>query len=116
MTAIQALAMVNPTHVAACVATVAGLISSSFAFDDVADEIDDTNIDDTDMETVGRTKPYITEEEIDKLFSEEEKKEEEIDQPLTEEEKCMAALSVCKLQPLECLNAFETCIKNIEKF
>ena len=32
----KALAMANPQHVAACVVTVAGLISSKFAVDAVA--------------------------------------------------------------------------------
>ena len=46
MTAIpKVLAMANPTHVAACVATVAGVISSKFVIDAVAnttqDKIDD---------------------------------------------------------------------------
>ena len=42
MTAIpKALAMANPTHIAACVATVAGVISSKFAIDAVANTTED---------------------------------------------------------------------------
>ena len=43
MTAIpKAIAMANPQHIAACVATVAGVITSKFAMDAVVDNIDDT--------------------------------------------------------------------------
>ena len=46
MTAIpKALAMANPKHVVAFVATAAGVISSKFAIDAVSNEIDDTDID-----------------------------------------------------------------------
>ena len=39
----KAIAMANPKHVAACVASVAVVISSKFAIDAVANEIDDTS-------------------------------------------------------------------------
>ena len=43
MTAIpKALAMANPKHVVACVATVAGAIASKFAIDTVCNERDGT--------------------------------------------------------------------------
>ena len=46
MTAIpKALAMANPTHVAACVATAAGLILSKFANDEAGIELDDDDLD-----------------------------------------------------------------------
>ena len=46
MTAIpKALAMANPKHVVAFVATAAGVISSKFAIDKVYDEIDNTDMD-----------------------------------------------------------------------
>ena len=45
MTAIpKALAMANPKYVVACVATVAGLISSKFAIDELGNFKDDTGI------------------------------------------------------------------------
>ena len=45
MTAIpKALAMANPKHIVACAATVAGVISSKFAFDAVGNKIDDTDM------------------------------------------------------------------------
>ena len=46
MTAIpKALAMANPFHVAACITTVAGVISSKFAIDAAGNETDNTDID-----------------------------------------------------------------------
>ena len=55
MTAIpKALAMANPKHVAACVATVTGVISSKFAIDAVANKTDQTErqyYDQTDQTT-----------------------------------------------------------------
>ena len=39
----KALTMANPKHVAACVATAAGVISSKFAIDAVSNEIYQTD-------------------------------------------------------------------------
>ena len=70
MTAIpKTLAIANPKHVYACVATVAGVISSKFAIDAVCNEKDDTDMD----------KPFT------KAFL-----------PTFEERKCVNALEVCE--------------------
>ena len=61
----KALSMANPTHVAGCVATVAGVISSKLAFDAVANKIDDT----VERDPRGRS-DTLTEEEIDDYFKE----------------------------------------------
>ena len=64
MTAIpKALAIANPKHVAACVTTVAGVITSKFAIDAVANKIKQTGMD----KVVIPERPYYaqTNEETD---------------------------------------------------
>ena len=57
MTAIpKALALANPTHVAACVATAAGLILSKFAIDEFVDEAG-RELDDDEIDEMGSVKP-----------------------------------------------------------
>ena len=64
----KALAMANPTHVAACVTTIAGVITSKFAIDAVANKKEE----DTKMDDLWDEKPYIDpeREEMDDHFKE----------------------------------------------
>ena len=41
----KAFAMANPKHVAACITTIAGVISSKFSIDAVDNMIDDTGME-----------------------------------------------------------------------
>ena len=67
MTAItKVLAMANPTHVATCVATVAGVISSKFAIDVVTLNTTQDKLDDLGRKLVkGAENEILTDEEID---------------------------------------------------
>ena len=87
----KALAIANPKHVVACVATVAGAITSKFAIDAVYDEIDD-ELDEAKIlegleEGTESVDPEISDIErtrkLAKFF------------PLTEAEKCERAFMVC---------------------
>ena len=64
MTAIpKAIAIANPTHIAACVATVAGVISSKLAIDAVANSRQD-KIDEIMGKVVKEFKDTFTEKEF----------------------------------------------------
>ena len=81
MTAIpKALAMANPKHVVACVATAAGVISSKFAIDAAGNKIDNTDID------------------LDRKLKD--------DLRVTDELKCAEAYVYCEESQEECANEY----------
>ena len=100
MTAIpKALAMANPKHVFACFATVAGVISSKFAIDAVANKIDDTDIDtgkDIIEDKEKRPEYALTEEEMDYYFD--------------QEYKCEKGYFYCDKTPEECEDDLYFCL------
>ena len=68
----KALAMANPKHVAACVASAACVISSKFVIDAVGYKLDDTDMeeDDNPKPSIKRKADYLNNEEIDKVIGE----------------------------------------------
>ena len=76
----KALAMTNPKHVVACVATAAGVISSKLAIDAVGNKIDDTDMD--KVESTKRPWYDLTDEDWS-------------DRRMAEETKCMEAWENC---------------------
>ena len=93
MTAIpKALAMANPKHVAACVASAACVISSKFAIDAVGIELDDTDMED---ERIKRLTDNQTDEEIDRVIGETDTWDWKNDPRIKEKRDCLALFSVC---------------------
>ena len=107
----KAIAMANPKHVAACVTTVAGLITSKFAFDAAANNMDDTDADD---KIIPIKRPYFSLTED----NEEEEKDAEVvfenkEYEYTPEGKCMKIYALCEKEPEVCKAEYEACLQAI---
>ena len=96
MTAIpKAIAMANPKHVVACMATVAGVISSKFAIDSACDDIEEFEMDEP-----LRHKDHAYYKPLTENYKEEAKR-------------CLQNFNDCQKTPAECASEYTECLEAI---